>query len=57
MKVSHVGQFLKFCLCQQLFARVLHGKKITNIFKLANVTKSTRAILKRSYGVLQVTSE
>ena len=50
-----MGQFPRFCLCQQLFAfkESCMEKRLFNIFKTTNVTRSTKAILKTSYKVLE----
>ena len=55
----NVTQCSKFCLRQQLFAFIefFMEKRLSNIFKTANVTKLTKIILKSSYRALQVPSK
>ena len=50
---------MKFCLRQQLFAfkEFCIETRLSNIYKTTNVTNFTKAILKSSYRVLQVTSK
>ena len=45
--IVFVSTYLKFCT----------EKRLSNNFKITNVTKFTKGILKSSYGVLQVTSK
>ena len=54
---SYVAQSSKFCLRQQLFAfnEFYMETRLSNIFKTTNVTNFTKAILKSSYRVLEVT--
>ena len=49
-----MGQFSKFCLCQQLFAfKEFHMEtRLRNILKTPNVTELIKTILKRSHKVL-----
>ena len=59
MPKNRIGQFLKFHLRQQLFAlkEFCMENRLSDIFKTTNVTKLTKAILKSSYRILQVTSK
>ena len=54
---GYVAQSSKFCLRQQLFAfkEFYMDTRLSNIFKTTNVTNFTKAILKSSYRVLEVT--
>ena len=54
IKIKSPGHFLKFCLCQQLFAfkTFCMETRLYNIFKSKNATKLARPILKSSYKVL-----
>ena len=51
---GHVGQFSKFCLCQQLFAfkRFCMETRLSNILKTTNATKFIKTILESTYKVV-----
>ena len=48
-----MGQFSKFCLCQQLFAfkRFCMETRLSNILKTTNATKFIKTILESTYKV------
>ena len=54
-----MGQFLKFCLHQQLFAfkEFCMETRLFNIIKTTNLTKLTKVILESSYRVVKVISK
>ena len=53
-KWGQVGQFCKFCLCQQLFAfkRFCMETRLSNILKNTNATKFTKTVPESTYKVV-----
>ena len=47
-----LGQFCKFCLCQQLFKWFSIETRLSNILKTTNATKFIKTILESTYKVV-----